>query len=92
MLKKLTKIGFFCAAFGVLGLVIILIAGPALSNVVFNLLAACSLFLIFAALPFMAASWMLTIHREIKGKHYLIAALWGLLGLVLILRALWRIL
>lgn len=92
MIKKLVKIGSFFALFGLLGLGIVFVTGASYPDLMFKILVPVSLLLLFAALPLIAASWVLTIYQEVKAKNYLIAALLGGSGLFLILYELRRIL
>ncbi len=92
MRKTLIWISFSCAALGLLGLGTLYVLGAAHPAPLFQLLAPLSLLLLFAALPFLAVSWILTICQEIRGKNYGIAALWVLFGLLLIVWELRRIL
>lgn len=91
MLKRCKKIGLVCGISGLLGLVVILATGTAHPDLMFRILVPLSLLLIFVSLPFLAVCWVLTIRNEIKAKHYLIAALWGALGCLLLLWELSRI-
>lgn len=84
MLQTFKKISFVCAVLGLLGFAVIWLTGTAYPNFMFQILAPVSLLLVFAALPFMLVSWILTIRKEIQAKNYLIAALWGISGLLLV--------
>ncbi len=92
MLKKLILIGSVCGGLALLGLALIFLSGASYPDLMFRILSPLSLLLAFAAIPFLAASWVLVILKELRAKSYLLAALWLLGGLLLILRQLWRIL
>ena len=92
MLQKLTKIGLVCGGSGLLGIAVVLISGTAYPAPLFRALAPLSLLLICAALPPLAGAWVLTVCREWRSHNRIPAAIWIAAGLLLCLRALYRIL
>ncbi len=92
MLKKLIWIGFSCGAAGLLGLAAAAMAGAGGPAVLHQIVTPVSMLLLFVAVPALVLAWLLTICKEVKAKNYPIAALWAILGMVVILRQLYRIL
>ena len=91
MRQKLMKIGLACGGAGLLGIAVVLVSGTAYPEPLFRALAPLSLLLICAAVPPLAAAWLLNIRREWKSENHLTALLWVGGGGLLVLLQLCRL-
>ena len=92
---KRGKLHKFAILVGGIGLIIILsviLSGVAYPNVFFNIGTFLGLLFIFIGVILLFIGWIRDLHDAVKKKQYLWAALIAMVGLIIILKALVRIL
>lgn len=92
---KRGKLHKFAIIVGGIGLIIIfsvILSGTSYPNVFFNIGTFLGLLFIFTGVVLLFISWARDLHDAVKAKQYLWAVLIAILGLMVILKALIRIL